>query len=639
MAGMTSTAHPSVSLRSRAASLLDRRPDWLRSRLVLALSASLLALILLFVMALAYLSPDPSGQPLGYGEFQRLAEDNRIRTLTLLDQDAIAVGRLERGTEFSLVYPQSDAVTADLLRISRQAGAAVTVDDQATKQSVRTATTFLLPLVILANLFALLFLAGRAGGGALKDVETFGTLRAGKKGASASSSVTFADVAGADEAVVELQEVVDYLRDPQRYASVGAVPPKGVLLFGPPGCGKTLIARAVAGEAGVPFFSVGGAEFVESLVGVGAARVRDLFQKVREAAPAIVFIDELDAAARRRGHGGGGGGSDEREQTLNQLLVEIDGFDVASGLVVIGATNRPDILDPAILRPGRFDRHVTVDQPDHGGRMRILELHARGRPLAASVDLDGIARRTPGFTGADLANVINEASLLTVRERRQAIEQDLLEEAIQRVLHGPRRRGRVLTESERERAAIHESGHAIAAAAVGRADDVHRVTILARGRGLGVTSLRLESEAVLFTEQELFDQLVVTFGGLAAEELALGAASTGAEQDVEHATQLARELVGRYGMSERIGRVRLLAADADEYLGTSVGLAAMSERTHELFDAEVRRLLDDAEERAKELISANGDVLTQLRDTLLEREMLEGAALAGQLAGVRRAEA
>jgi cell division protease FtsH len=491
--------------------------------------------------------------------------------------------------------------------------------------------------MILANLFALLFLAGRAGNGGMSDVETFGTLRGGRKGAEATSRVTFSDVAGADEAVVELQEVVDYLRDPQRYAAVGAVPPKGVLLFGPPGCGKTLIARAVAGEAGVPFFSVGGAEFVESLVGVGAARVRDLFAKVREAAPAIVFIDELDAAARRRGGSGGGGGSDEREQTLNQMLVEIDGFDVESGLVVIGATNRPDILDPAILRPGRFDRHVTVDQPDHGGRLRILELHARSKPMGSSVDLAGIARRTPGFTGADLANVINEAALLTVRGGRKTVESDMLEEAVERVLHGPQRRGRVLTPAERHRAAVHESGHAITAAALGRGDDVHRVSILARGRGIGLTSVQMESDSVLFTLQDLQSRMVVALAGIAAEESALGEASTGAEQDVEQATHIARELVGRYGMSERLGRVRLLAADTDEYLGTGTGLAAISERTHEAFDEEVRRLLDESEDRAREIVAANQLVLSTLVDRLLERETLEGAPLAEELASVTAA--
>jgi len=359
----------------------------------------------------------------------------------------------------------------------------------------------------------------------------------------------------------------------------------------------------VAGEAGVPFFSVAGAEFVESLVGVGAARIRDLFRRVNAVAPAIVFIDELDAAARRRGSGGSGGGSDEREHTLNQLLIEIDGFEVAAGLVVMGATNRPDILDPAVLRPGRFDRHVTVDQPDHDGRKRILQLHARGKPLGSDVDFDELARRTPGFTGADLASVINEAALLTVREQRDTVGGDLLDEAVQRVLHGPRRRGRVLSDAERHRAAVHESGHAVVAAAMGMREEIHRVSILARGRSLGLTSVRLESDAVLHTPSDLVAQLVVSFGGLAAEEVVLGESSTGAEQDIEHATHLARQLVGRYGMSERLGRVRLLASEADEFLGITAGLAAMSEHTHEEFDAEVRRLLDNAEESARTTVA------------------------------------
>jgi cell division protease FtsH len=617
------------------ADLWARRPEWARDGAVLGLAASLLALLALFGAALDYISAERPGTQLTLDRLDALLRDGRVATLELRDQDAVAVGTLRTGgTQFSVAYPSSDAVTGQLVTDASRNGTRVSVDEQSGKQSVKAIATFLLPLMILANLFALLFVGSRAGGSALRDVETFGTVGKGRRTGEADSRVTFADVAGADEAVEELREVVDYLRDPGRYAAVGAVPPKGVLLFGPPGCGKTLLARAVAGEAGVSFFSVGGAEFVESLVGVGAARVRDLFLRVRAAAPAIVFIDELDAAARRRGVGGSSGGSDEREQTLNQLLVEIDGFDVASGIVVVGATNRPDILDPAVLRPGRFDRHVTVDQPDHEGRRRILELHARGKPLAPEVDFDALARRTPGFTGADLANVVNEAALLTVREGREAIATPVLDEAVQRVLHGPRRRGRVLSLDERRRASVHESGHAVTAAAVDRAEEVHRLSILARGRGLGLTSVQLASDAVLLTEAELFDQLVVSFGGLAAEELTLGSVSTGSEQDLEHATQIARELVGRYGMSDRLGRVRLLSHD-DEYLGGTATLMDVSESTHEAFDQEVRRLLDQAEERARAIVQANRDALDGLVATLLERETLEGAALASALSGVQ----
>jgi len=536
--------------------------------------------------------------------------------------------------EYWLTYPSSDAAFGVLAEMVTAAGARVTVDPQTPKTIVRAVSTYLLPLLILASFFGLLFTAGRGSGSAIGEVMTFGTIGKGKKG-KAASATTFSDVGGAEEAVVELKEVVDYLTNPKRYDEIGAVPPKGVLLFGPPGCGKTLLAKAVAGEAGVPFFSVAGAEFVESLVGIGAARVRDLFARVRAVAPAIVFIDELDAAGRKRGHGEGGG-SDEREQTLNQLLVEMDGFEVSSGIVVIGATNRPDILDPALLRPGRFDRHITVDQPDGAGRRAILDLHARGKPMATSVDLTYIAKRTPGFSGADLANVINEAALLTLREKKPQIETVELEEAIQRVLHGPKRRGRVLTPEEERRAAFHESGHAIVAAALGRADDLHRVSILARARGIGGTGIDRQDDTLLLTRNQLFARVVVAMSGMAAEELVLEEPSTGAEHDLEQATELARDIVGRYGMSPALGRARLLASDVDQYLGGDSAFANLSQQTHVEFDNEVRRLLAEAEIQAHRLLEENRELLNEMAERLEVDETLEGSALDGILAKVPR---
>ncbi|HET7481566.1 MAG TPA: ATP-dependent zinc metalloprotease FtsH [Actinomycetota bacterium] len=530
---------------------------------------------------------------------------------------------------YYLAYPSSDAAFGVLSELVISSGAKVSVEPQTTKTIVRTVQTYLLPLLILASAFGLLFTAGKGGGGAIGEVMTFGTIGAKKQKKGLSAPTTFKDVGGAQEAIAELREVVDYLTNPKRYDDVGAVPPKGVLLFGPPGCGKTLLAKAVAGEAEVPFFSVAGAEFVESLVGVGAARVRDLFARVRAVAPAIVFIDELDAAGRKRG-GGEGGGSDEREQTLNQLLVEMDGFEVSAGVVIIGATNRPDILDPALLRPGRFDRHITVDQPDPEARRDILKLHARGKPVSDSVDFDYLARRTPGFSGADLANVINEGALLTLREKKPKIEIVELEEAIQRVLHGPKRRGRVLTDEERRRAAFHESGHAIVAAALGHAQDIHRVTILARAKGLGGTGIQRE-ESLLKTRNALYAELVVAMGGLAAEEVILGEPSTGAEQDIEQATDLARDIVGRYGMSPTLGRARLLASDIDQFLGNDSAFAHLSEKTHEEFDQEVRRLLHEGELEAIRILEENRRFLDSLAAKVEDEETVEGKNLYGML--------
>ncbi|MGH2808511.1 MAG: ATP-dependent zinc metalloprotease FtsH [Actinomycetota bacterium] len=534
--------------------------------------------------------------------------------------------------DFWVSYPSSDAAFNFLYELVTVAGAEVNVDPQNTKGTVRAVSTYLLPLLILASAFGLLFTAGKGGGSAIGEVMTFGTLDKKKQRKGLTAPTTFGDVGGADEAVAELSEVVDYLQNPRRYEDLGAIPPKGVLLFGPPGCGKTLLAKAVAGEAGVPFFSVAGAEFVESLVGVGAARVRDLFGRVRAVAPAIVFIDELDAAGRKRG-GGEGGGSDEREQTLNQLLVEMDGFEASAGVVIIGATNRPDILDPALLRPGRFDRHITVDQPDAEGRELILKLHARGKPMSSSVDFSYLAKRTPGFSGADLANVINEAALLTIRDGKPDIETPELEEAIQRVLHGPKRRGRLLSAEERTRAAYHESGHAVLAAALGAAADVHRITILARAKGLGATGIQRE-EVMLKTRNQLYSELVTAMGGLAAEEVVFDQPSTGAEQDIEEATDIARDIVGRYGMSPQLGRARLLASDVDQFLGTDSAFAHISEKTHEEFDAELRRLLNEGEQEAMKILEENREVLDDLATTVKEHETVEGKMLAEILARV-----
>ena len=604
---------------------------------VVALALSLLLLLALFGGSMAYLRPPADGRELTLDEFSALASDGTLAQARFLDADATIVGRLGAGDgagggRYFVSYPSSDAVTAYLVEIATESGATVSIDPQPLKDVTQSVSSFLLPLMILANLFALLFSASRGGASGIGEVTTFGTIGKKRHRRGTSAPVTFDQVAGADEAVAELREVVDYLKAPGRYEEVGALPPKGVLLFGPPGCGKTLLAKAVAGEAGVPFFSVAGAEFVESLVGVGAARVRDLFERVRAVAPAIVFIDELDAAGRKRAAGGGSGGSDEREQTLNQLLVEMDGFELSAGIVVIGATNRPDILDPALLRPGRFDRHVTVEQPDPEGRLAILELHAAGKPVSPVADLATIARRTPGFSGADLANVLNEAALLTVREDKPEIEMEELEEAVQRVLAGPKKKGRVLSAEERKRAAFHESGHAIVAAACGRLEDVHRVSILARGRSLGSTVVQRDDSA-LQTRSQLVTSLAVALGGIAAEVLLFGEPSTGAEDDLQFATDQAVEIVGRFGMGGR--RRRLLAHAADEFLDERPPLAHLSASTHQEMEAEVDRLLEEAEEDATQLLTRHRDVLTALAERLEAEETIEGADLEATLALVR----
>src|SRR5918993_1474837 len=482
----------------------------------------------------------------------------------------------------------------------------------------------LIPFIIIGVLFFFLLNSVQGGG---SRVMQFGKSKA-KIANKDTPKTTFSDVAGADEAVEELEEIKEFLAEPAKFQAVGAKIPKGVLLYGQPGTGKTLLARAVAGEAGVPFFSISGSDFVEMFVGVGASRVRDLFEQAKENAPAIVFIDEIDAVGRHRG-AGMGGGHDEREQTLNQLLVEMDGFDVRGGVILIAATNRPDVLDPALLRPGRFDRQIAVDTPDLRGRFRILQVHAEGKPVAPDVDLEGVARRTPGFTGADLANVLNEAALLTARQNARQITNEHLDEAIDRVVAGPQKRSRLMSEREKLVTAYHEGGHALVAAALPGTDPVQKVTILPRGRALGYTMVLPEQDKYANTRAELLDQLAYMMGGRAAEELVFHDPTTGASNDIEKATALARAMVTQYGMTERLGAIKLGSGDAEPFLGRDIGHGRdYSEEVAAIVDDEVSRLISNAHQEAFDILNENRDVLDDLVRALFEQETLDREAVA-----------
>ena len=492
--------------------------------------------------------------------------------------------------------------------------------------------TFIIPFGLIAIVFFFLF-RGMQGGG--NRVMQFGKSKARLVGKE-TAKVTFADVAGADEAIEELEEIKDFLKDPARFQAVGARIPKGVLLYGPPGTGKTLLARAVAGEAGVPFYSISGSDFVEMFVGVGASRVRDLFTQAKENSPSIIFVDEIDAVGRHRG-AGIGGGNDEREQTLNQLLVEMDGFDVKTNVILIAATNRPDVLDPALLRPGRFDRQIGVDAPDLIGRKQILEVHGRGKPLAAGVDLEVLARKTPGFTGADLANVLNEAALLTARSHAQLIDNRALDEAVDRVMAGPQRRSRIMADKEKLITAYHEGGHALAAAAMRHTDPVTKVTILPRGRALGYTMVLPLQDKYSVTRNELLDQLAYAMGGRVAEEIVFHDPTSGASNDIEKATSIARRMVTEYGMSAAIGSVKLTGGGNEPFMGRDMGGSRdYSENMAETVDAEVRLLIEQAHTEAWQVINDNRETLDKLATELLERETLDHDDLAAIFKDVKK---
>ncbi|MCW3019487.1 MAG: ATP-dependent metalloprotease FtsH [Solirubrobacterales bacterium] len=531
-------------------------------------------------------------------------------------------------------YPASGAQTEQLATELFNSGATVTVDQQSGKPARTIIVQFLIPILLLVCLFSLFMRAGADGGaGGLAAFSEF-TGKGRKKGKGTRDKITFADVAGAGEALAELREIRDYLQDPSKYLVVGAAAPKGVLLVGPPGTGKTLLAKAVAGEADAAFFSVSGSDFVESLVGVGAARVRDLFRKARKVAPAIIFIDELDAAGRKRG-AGIGQGNDEREQTLNQILVEMDGFAGDGGLVVMGATNRPDILDPALLRPGRFDRQVVVDVPDVHGRLEILRLHGSKRPLGPDASLEEVARQTPGFSGAELANVINEAALLSVRDGRGQIDQSTLEEAIDRVVAGPAKH-HVLSEQERWLIAIHEASHAVVTESLGHTTSTRKLSIVARGRQLGTAAHMLsDRDQVIMSKPDLQSQLIVITSGLAGERIAFGHSSTSVHDDLHAATALARSMVTSFGMSDALGLVTIGEKSGEVFLGASLqDLGSVGPQTLNVIDNEVERLVGDAEARAAVVLDRNWSTVEETATALLEQETLSGIALDAVLSTV-----
>jgi len=631
-------ARTTNSMRGRSASqrLSDRFAaflGWLAGNALLAAIGTTAAILLvLFFVGLSILSPNSPGSEIRFSDATALiAARGTVQQATLRDQDARLELTTSSGQQVWASYPHADAYTSQLLDELRHYAIPTTVDSQTGKPTLRAVVQFLLPILILATLFAMFTLLARESGGMIAAFSKW----SGRKQKAGSGRFTFKDVAGAPEALIELREFCDYLENPARYAELGARAPKGVLLVGPPGTGKTLLARAVAGEAQANFFSISGSEFVESLVGVGAARVRDLFRQAREAAPAIIFIDEIDAVGRQRG-AGMGQGHDEREQTLNQMLVEMDGFGAESGVVVMAATNRPDILDNALLRPGRFDRQVVVDLPDVHGRTEILGLHASRSPVSPDADLGSIAHQTPGFSGADLANVINEASLLAVRADKAMVEQTELEEAIDRVLMGPQRRSHVLSAEELWRIAIHESGHAIVAESIEFATATQKLSVVARGRGRGGATIYATNDQSMLSQLDLVKQLITVMGGAAAESYVFGTLSTGVEEDLEQATKIAHSMVAVYGMSQAVGPVAVGEKEGEVFIGRDLAnMGNVAAATLELVDAETRRLVHEAEEVAKQVLELNRAVLGDLANSLLREETLSGPSLDVYLEAVR----
>lgn len=550
---------------------------------------------------------------ISYTSFMQHVQQDEIKQVTIVDN--VISGKLKDGKDFSTIAPNDSKMVEKL--------EAKNVDIKAELPPQppwwMSILSSILPMLIIVGLWFMLMNQGGAGGG---KVMNFGKSRA-RRYDEEKLKITFKDVAGAEEAKQELEEVVEFLKHPQKYNDLGAKIPKGVLLYGPPGTGKTLLAKAVAGEAGVPFFSISGSDFVEMFVGVGASRVRDLFDQAKKSAPCIVFIDEIDAVGRQRG-AGLGGGHDEREQTLNQLLVEMDGFSANEGIIMIAATNRPDILDPALLRPGRFDRQIVVDRPDIKGRTEILKVHIKGKPVAADVDLNVIAQRTPGFTGADLSNLVNEAALLTARKDKKTINMPEMEEAAERVIMGPERKSRVISDKEKRLTAYHEGGHTIVGMLLEHTDPVHKVTIIPRGRAGGYTLSLPKEDKYYATRSEMLDELKVLLGGRVAEALVLKEISSGASNDLQRATQLARQMICEYGMSENIGPVTFGHRQDQVFLGRDIARDKdYSEEVAAEIDKEVRSFMEDAYAATEKLLNDNIDKLHVIAKALIEKETLD----------------
>lgn len=572
-------------------------------------------LIIMVIIWMFDLYGEKNSKPadISYTSFMQHVQQDEIKQVTIVDN--VIGGKLKDGKEFSTVAP-NDSKLVEKLEAKKVDIKAELPPQPPWWMSILSS---ILPMLIIVGLWFMLMNQGGAGGG---KVMNFGKSRA-RRYDEEKLKITFKDVAGAEEAKQELEEVVEFLKHPQKYNDLGAKIPKGVLLYGPPGTGKTLLAKAVAGEAGVPFFSISGSDFVEMFVGVGASRVRDLFDQAKKSAPCIVFIDEIDAVGRQRG-AGLGGGHDEREQTLNQLLVEMDGFSANEGIIMIAATNRPDILDPALLRPGRFDRQIVVDRPDIKGRTEILKVHVKGKPMGPDVNLDVIAQRTPGFTGADLSNLVNEAALLTARKDKKAINMPEMEEAAERVIMGPERKSRVISDKEKRLTAYHEGGHTIVGMLLEHTDPVHKVTIIPRGRAGGYTLSLPKEDKYYATRSEMLDELKVLLGGRVAEALVLKEISSGASNDLQRATQLARQMICEYGMSENIGPVTFGHRQDQVFLGRDIARDKdYSEEVAAEIDKEVRSFMEDAYAATEKLLSDNIDKLHVIAKALMEKETLE----------------